>query len=90
MGLNSKKWTPVSMHKVVLAWLQAERRYFASYAEAAQIMPLLDSPDVFMRGTTGRMECVAYFIAFVRRGGSRPMPLIHPATRRAYCRVVKG
>ena len=30
-----------------------------------------------------RIECVAYF------SGSRPMPLTHSETRRAYCRVVR-
>jgi hypothetical protein len=46
MALDSKTWTPVSMHEMVLAWLQAERDRFVTHPQAGLITHLLDAPDL--------------------------------------------
>jgi hypothetical protein len=48
MSLEAKEWTPASLHKVVLAWLRAERAILVQRANwSADKAELFDEPDIF-------------------------------------------
>jgi hypothetical protein len=46
MSLAAKEWTGVSIHKIMLAWLRAERSKLTAFVEAEFLSRLLDHPDL--------------------------------------------